>query len=381
MRWAVLALLGGCSFQPGQLTGGGDDAPGDAMPNDGELDPDTPPPNGHVRRIDVMGSQVVAGPHVDFPLLVALDASWLRDEANAGDVARADGFDIYFAADAGGSTRLAFEVERYSPTNGELTAWVKIPSLSSTTSLYIHYGDDAITTSQAQPAQVWSGGYEMVLHLGPVSDSTGKNGPFAGSSSGTPAAQIENGLLFNGSSDRIDGKSAAVIDDLFAGGGTAQGWAYPSTYGENGFGRLFDKGHTNGWSFAVNNGNATNTTAFVHGGSSFGEWNGPSNAVSTNAWHHLVVTYDSASDQNDPTFYVDGVQLASVADYQSPTGPMDSDASFDLSIGNREALDRTFNGMLDELRLSSVIRSASWVTTEYRNQANPAAFYTVSAPL
>jgi trimeric autotransporter adhesin len=37
------------------------------------------------------------------------------------------------------------------------------------------------------------------------------------------------------------------------------------------------------------------------------------------------------------------------------------------------------NGILDEVRISKIARSAGWITTEYRNQNAPGTFYTVGA--
>ena len=53
-----------------------------------------------------------------------------------------------------------------------------------------------------------------------------------------------------------------------------------------------------------------------------------------------------------------------------------------LEIGTRgnegPFQDYFFNGLIDEVRVSSIARSASWIATEYNNQASPSAFYTVS---
>jgi hypothetical protein len=38
-----------------------------------------------------------------------------------------------------------------------------------------------------------------------------------------------------------------------------------------------------------------------------------------------------------------------------------------------------FNGTLDEVRLSNVVRSSSWISTEYNNQNSPATFYALGA--
>lgn len=39
----------------------------------------------------------------------------------------------------------------------------------------------------------------------------------------------------------------------------------------------------------------------------------------------------------------------------------------------------TFNGSLDEARISAISRSADWIKTEYNNQSSPLTFYVVAA--
>jgi Concanavalin A-like lectin/glucanases superfamily len=388
VRLLALSLLGACSFTPGLLGTGSDGGTptGDGSSiADGPVDDSAVPPEpGFVRALDVVDARVDGGPHVDFPMLVSLTEPWLRDRGNAGDVARSDGFDIYFSADVAGTARLAHEVESYAPVSGLLVAWVKIPALSAGSVVYLHYGDPAITTSQQTVDAVWSNGYQLVMHLDAIDDATGKtaSATFAATAVANVAGQIDRGRDFNGIDDRVDAGSGAALDNVFAAGGTAEAWFFASSYGQNSFGRLFDKGHTAGWSFAVNNGNATNTLAFVYGAStSFGEWNGPSDAVALDSWHHAAVVYTAATAANNPTLYIDGVALTGMNELVSPSGTIGSDASANLFVGNRQALDRTFDGLLDELRLSSVIRSDEWLLTQHRNQSAPDQFVTVSAPL
>jgi hypothetical protein len=38
---------------------------------------------------------------------------------------------------------------------------------------------------------------------------------------------------------------------------------------------------------------------------------------------------------------------------------------------------RKFYGFIDEVRVSNIARSAAWILTEYNNQLNPTAFYTI----
>lgn len=376
---AVLLCVCACSYSPTPAESVAGDGP--QTTDDGPRDT-APPLSDIVRALEVVDAKVTGGPHLEFPLLVKITEDYLRDEANGGDVIRADGFDIYFSSDPAGSLRLAHEVELYDAATGALLAWVKLPTLTATTVVYLHYGSTEITASQEAVADVWSGGYELVLHLDGSTDSTGKATGVDSQVTSTPATPLDRGQQYDGSDDRVLVTSTAA-NDIFVGGGTAEGWFFAESYGENGFGRLFDKGHTNGWSMAINDGNATKTLAFVHGaaGGDFGEWNGPSNAIDLNTWHHAAIVYDRSDTANLPVMYVDGEPLANIDVFDPPTGTMDSDAAAMLVVGNRQANDRTFDGQIDELRLSSTARSADWMRTQFQNQLDPVAFYEIGDPL
>jgi hypothetical protein len=294
-------------------------------------------------------------------------------------VARDDGFDIYFSADQPGVTRLAHEVEGYDPVTGDLVAWVKVPSLTAASVLFIHYGDIAVTTSQQNPTAVWSASYQLVDHLGSDSDATMKN-TIVGSGVMSASGEVGPARSFNGTSSSVNGGSNTAIDDIWATGGSAEAWLYANSYGGGSRGRLFDKGDTSGWSlFVCDDAYTAKSISFVQAGTSYGQWHGASNAVSTGAWHHVAIDYDKSSTANSPTVYVDGVAITMTETF-APSGIV-SDQAATLTIGNNPAASRAFDGTLDEVRLSSATRAPGWIVTEYNNQSDPAAFYTVSAPL
>jgi len=351
----------------------------DAAPDD---DAPEPVPDEKVRQIDIVDAQVAGGPHADFPMLVSLDASWLRDTSNGGDVARADGFDIYFSSDVAGTQRLAHETEQYVAVAGTLIAWVRIPSLTGTTTLYLHYGADSITTSQENRAAVWSG-FAGVFHFGGAGDSSGTCTLTATAVTAQASARFGGGAGFDGSDSVINAGSPDATDNLFVGGGTVEGWIHPTTYGEGGFGRVLDKGNVGGWTLLVDNTNVANGLAWVHGdtgGDGNGQWESQANVITLGAWQHVLVVYDKGSGANAPQFFVNGVALtSSVLNIASGT-PLDDNAA-EVHIGNHVQPTRTFEGVMDELRLSTLPRTAGWVTTQYRNQNAPSSFYTVSAPL
>ncbi len=389
MRWLAVALLGACSFSPGTFTagadddgGGGDDASVDApgASPDGDVDGmDEPAGPPFVRQIDIVDAKVT-GTHTDFPLLVAIQADWVKSTANGGTVARDDGFDVHFSADEAGAQALSYELERYNEMTGVFIAWVKVPSLSATTAIFMHYGDTALTTDPTQPAQVWTNGFASVLHMAGGADSTGNTVP-TGSNLNGVSGQIGVGRSFNGSTSYADLTSLAAVDDVFAGGGTIEAWIKPATAGENDFGRVLDK---NEWGLYVDDGNVNNSISFFHfdggGSASSGTWLTPADSITYNVWQHVAVTYDKDSSANNPTIYVNATALT-LNESETPSGTMDSDASSTLYAGNRAGGDRAFDGVMDEVRINSASRSDAWIKTEVANQSDPASFYTISDPL
>jgi hypothetical protein len=92
---------------------------------------------------------------------------------------------------------------------------------------------------------------------------------------------------------------------------------------------------------------------------------------SAGAWYHVVMTRASGTAY----FYVNGTQTAGTS-VSTPNAPNNY-----LTIGNQ--LDgsntpfRYFNGIIDEVRISSTPRSADWIKTEYNNQKALSSFYSV----
>ena len=370
-RASLAAALTGCGFQHGALpvdSNAGEDLLGTA--------------GAHVRALDIDDSRVLGGPHAGFPLLVAITAPWLETRELGGGVARPDGYDIYFSADPAGAMRLAHEVEVYTPDTGVLVAWVKIPLFTPQTVVYLHYGDDSATTDPQDVHAVWSASFAGVFHQRALVDATGMNTTLQSTASGTADGRVDLASTFDGVDDIISLGSAAAVDDIFTGGGTVEAWYYARSYGENVYGRIFDKGHYSGWSLWMNNTEAAASMGFVHGTTSgnVGYWNTLANSITLNAWHHVALVYDQDAMTNDPLFYIDGA-VVPVTRMATPDSAMLSDAAQDLTAGNRVALDRTFDGFLDEMRLSSVPRSADWIATEVKNQAEPAQFVAIGPEL
>jgi hypothetical protein len=124
-----------------------------------------PPPAIFYRSITVDHTKVPST-QTDFPVLVSITDATLKTVVNGGHVQRSDGFDIGFS-DSAGIAPLKWEIERYNGSTGEVIAWVKIASLSSSadTVFYMRYGDSIITTDHSDPVNVWTNNFLAVYHL------------------------------------------------------------------------------------------------------------------------------------------------------------------------------------------------------------------------
>ena len=357
--WRLAVALAGCGFS-NSVSGVVVDAPADdSMMNGGEPTIIT---TGFRRTLDV-NDGLVSGSHTNFPMLVDLSGTWLRTEANGGRVKFDDSRDIRFSADADGTALLVHEVEAYSPTNGELRAWIRVPTLSSSTVIYMHYGDPAATAS-GDPKTVWTtSGFAGVWHMhDPIADASGQNTAVTIAQTSAMTGKIGGGRRFDGSSGSIDVGSAAVIDDIFMGGGTVEAWFNMEGPGENGAGRIVEKG---GWTITFQN---DRLRFYFDWTGSDGDWETPA-APSVNNWHHVAIIYAVG---NTASIYLDGTLATNTV--STPTGTPFNDANDPLKIGNRPQDDRTFNGILDELRFSTGSRMPGWITTSYQNQLAPRTF-------
>ncbi|HWZ99070.1 MAG TPA: LamG-like jellyroll fold domain-containing protein [Candidatus Dormibacteraeota bacterium] len=92
-----------------------------------------------------------------------------------------------------------------------------------------------------------------------------------------------------------------------------------------------------------------------------------------NAWYYVVAVFDSAVGMK---FYVNGTLAASNTITTLGTSNTDH---FLVGVDYYTASLRNWPGVIDEVRVSNVARSADWIATEYHNQSNPSLFYTIGS--
>jgi hypothetical protein len=308
----------------------------------------------------------------DFAVLVELT------DSNIAANAQIDGNDLVFADyDA---NVLSHEIELYESYDGHLIAWVNVPSLSSIedTALYLYYGNP-VAGSQEDIAGTWNSHYRMVLHLDETSglhyDSTvfGNDGSYYGSYQDTNGV-IDGADYFDGDyganpGDYIDCGNDSSLD--ITGAITLSAWINPSD--QTNWNHLVTKGADNPNRVYQLSINADEQISFVINADSTAMAE-TTTAVPVGEWSYVAGTYD----RNNLRVYINGEQQAVAA----KTEPINVNtvhlrvASRVAGTGDTGNSTWTFDGYIDEVRLSDTAHDANWILTEYNNQSDPCTFTT-----
>ncbi len=331
----------------------------------------------------------VAEDLVNFPVLIDMYDTDLRTDV------RSDGRDIAFAI---GERTLSHEIETfdqtYNLTHAHLVAWVNVPLLSSSvdTIIAIYYGNP-LAPIVYDSGPVWDSGYLGVWHLSEsgtgaldeYQDSSlyknnGQGGD--GNSSYVPTqvtGKIGSGQDFNnldGHYDFIDCGDSPLwqIDGYQI---TLEAWVqHDITPNTHVYGIMNHKGWYDGYALYINyGGGSTLKPTFSLPGETH-QLVG-ANDVTGGAWHHIVATYDGSLMR----IYVDGVQDPNVLVKTDAIEPSSFEKDFWIGQGDQpqdKAWSAEWDGQIDEVRVSDVVRSAGWIQTQFDNQYAPSSFYSVS---
>ncbi|MHA2332664.1 MAG: DUF2341 domain-containing protein, partial [Candidatus Hodarchaeales archaeon] len=339
------------------------------------------------RKDIVINNNKVSGDLTNYPVLIDITSNVLK----SGTV-QPDGDDILFT-DANG-VKLDHEIEYFnqSSSDGHLIAWVRVPTLSSSTDTVISmYYSNAVIETQENPEGVWTNDYVGVWHLaesgngtvGEFKDSTSNNNDGTGGGSagisppayppGQTTGQIGYGQEFDElTQEHIEIPTSSSLESPSY-SITIVGWV--NAY----HGSLDGSVVFSNWGYGLD---FLNNEILVH-------LNGTVNNVTSDVmwltaeyaslgWHHYAITYDGTYE----TLFIDGVQIASV------------DCTGEIQIGDpnpntlRIGSNPTWgtpgatgyvDGKIDEVRISTETKSANWINTVFENQNNPSSFYTVGS--
>jgi hypothetical protein len=298
----------------------------------------------------------------EFPILIKVTDRSFRE----GDV-QSDAADFLFINEDG--IKLPHEVEFFSQntTHGELAVWVLVPELSliDQNVLSMYYGNPSIE-NQEIPGNVWDSDFMGVWHLsesptGTIYDSTSndRDGTTYGSmtSGDQVPGQIDGALDFDGSDDYVQWSSVITLAT-----GTYSMWIYPNNVTDERNYLANDAWQTriSLWDDVVKIETNTDGEYFDFDQSS----------IPINTWTHVVFVRNG--DTGD--LYINGYWFQQVV----TTGANSLSIS---CIAGTDNLARMVDGLIDEVRISDIDRSAEWVAAEYLNQYNPDTFYTLGPRL
>jgi len=297
----------------------------------------------------------------DFPLLVKF-----ANDTAIGAKARSDGYDLRFTS-SDGTTLLKYERETFSVSSGSASGniWVKVPTVSGSidTTVYMYYGKSDATDGQ-DAGNVWNDNFQAVWHMngaasegGTMSDSKGLRDLTAHGSwnAGSLDSPINAVTKFNGTDTYMEGLAYNP-----AGAFTFSGWAKVSGNGVN-YSRIIVNGPVNtSWSIQK-----------MDGDQHFWTWRLMPNftdvnsAVLDDGWHYVTGTYNGSDTSS---FYIDGISVGTVS-YSGTVPSTEGTISVGGETAEHEGAGNAswLDGGLDELRISSIDRSAEWIKFEYNN--------------
>lgn len=293
----------------------------------------------------------------NFPLPVALHPGALNGFSYAGLVA--DGRDLRFT-DAGNSVVLTHEIELWK-TNGTSQVWVRVPVLNSNTVIRAFWGNPA-ATNRPTP-QTWDSDFRGVWHLGAgLGDATTNRNTGTNTGTTIAAGRAGDGRAFDGTSYVDCGNSASLnpTNNRL----TLSAWINPTLLSGNAIvSKSFYSTHTDPYYTWI---------LYAYSGGLHCRLDGSAitaGALSVGQWQHVAATYDGSSIR----LYVNGVQTGSTP----KTGNLQA-TSRNVRIGGRDtgSLGEFFHGAIDEVRVSSVARSADWIRAEWGAAVTNSAFCT-----
>lgn len=298
---------------------------------------------------------------VNFPVLVSTNGVLFSTSASGGHMVNASGYDLVFSTYADCHYLLNWDTDTVNNTGSKtMNTWVKVPAISSTTDtvFYMCYGNAAITSYQGISSGTWDSNYKAIFHYGngltvATNDSTGnRNNATNNSVTASTSGVIGGAGSFNGSNSFFS-LSTISISSV-----TVSVWSnVPNTSTANAM--MWEKSPVNGeWELFYE------TLLKIRG--SVTDNNTSATGPSANAWHYIVGTLMGTTG----VLYVDGTQVATGTEGAIPNG------SGAVYIGVWDGSGYPYSGLMDESRLSNIVRSADWVKTEYNNQNSPSTFLT-----
>jgi predicted acyltransferase (DUF342 family) len=273
-------------------------------------------------------------------------------------------YDIRFinTSCANGGFELDFEIETYTASSADV--WVEIDNLPAAgTTIAVYYGN-ASATSGENINGTWVSSHKGVWHLSENTSATNQDST-SNSNNGTPqnspastSGKIGKALDFDvGDKTHIDLGTDNSLD-LSTGNSpdwTISLWVKPfSDFGDNEYPAMYVYGDY-GASVGLSSRYGPDDGRIEH-------WRNDANALynntnlNINAWNHVVVTRDNSTT----TFYLNGN-----ANGSDDSVNINQDNSGSFIGGWTDYENGDLKGLIDEVRVSNVVRTPDWIKQSY----------------
>ena len=220
------------------------------------------------------------------------------------------------------------------------------------------------TPAYAADGSTWSEGFLGVWHMDQAADSDSTGNEHDGHTFGTVNPVTDavvgpgNSFVHDANYIRVPDHNAFTLADDY----TVSGWVHSDDIddGWQGFMGTYNSSGADGFIFALR-ANVDNQPGFWADGT----WAYSGQVHPDSNWRYLVYTRSGA----DGRFYINGEHVATVAAIAGSNGQ-----NLELGGGGPSWGGNRWDGMLDELRISTVARSADWVWAEYQNMSGHERF-------
>jgi hypothetical protein len=299
---------------------------------------------------------------INFPIRI-----FINNDEDIGKYTKFNGDDIRFTSN-NGKTELKYEIEDFVINNGLAIGnfWVKIPFISSLedTIIYIYYGNFAANKSE-NSINVWDNNYLMVLHMNDnnitIIDSTlyERNGTKKNVNEPNKVdAKIGKGQEFDGIDDYIEIPTNFNIFD-----GTVpfsiSFWFYMNNNDQDSNFIIGFLGERNIFIELLSNNrlrlriNPDNGWFDIF----------TTNSLYIQTWYFIYITYNNTIGYS---LYIND----ELYDTNSNTNGIGERNAASWIGGWIQSNDRYFDGIIDEIRVSNITRTSSWIKTSYHSENN-----------
>lgn len=326
--------------------------------------------SGHTNVIVNTIAAGITNPVVDFPLLVRLDSTHAAVFAEA----MADGADLRFTK-ADDATRLSHEIESWDSAAHAAAIWVladTIPPARNNYSLRMHWGNPGAADSSNGTAVFDTvNHFQAVWHM--AADSADEADVTANGltavQNGTPASESAvvgaGRTISDGNYFRADGTASGKLNFPEGSNYTISAWVMTGTL--PGHGTIVSK-HDNAYALKLN-ADASSWEFFEFGTDLTApgwNWVNASAISDLGVWRHLVGVHS----EFDVAIFVDGMRQDFGFNTAESTAPRveDTDVVLGAQPVTNTTVQRAFDGVLDEVRMSDVARDPDWILLEYETQ-------------